>query len=86
MDHVFDDLIGLQRARPRPNRRAIATVWVFRLGGNMAVGVAIGGDRGRIGPSGIRKRPPRFPQRALVREECRASPLPINNGTPRLAG
>jgi len=24
MDHVFDDLIGLQLATPRPNGRAIA--------------------------------------------------------------
>ena len=42
MDHVSDDLIGLQRARPRANRRAQAAAWVFRLAGNLITGIAIG--------------------------------------------
>lgn len=42
MEHVFDDLIGLQRTRPRSNWRTGATAWAIRLGGNLATGVAIG--------------------------------------------
>ncbi|BCG94111.1 hypothetical protein MesoLj131a_29750 [Mesorhizobium sp. 131-2-1] len=42
MDHVSNDLIGLQRARPRPNRRAIAVAWALRLAGNLITGIAIG--------------------------------------------
>lgn len=40
MEHVFDELIGLQQ--PRWNWRAATTAWTIRLAGNLMIGVAIG--------------------------------------------
>jgi hypothetical protein len=42
MEHVFDDLIGLQRTRPRWSWRTFAAASAIRLVGNLATGAAIG--------------------------------------------
>jgi hypothetical protein len=42
MEHVFDDLIGLQQKQPRWNWRAGALAWAVSLAGNLATGAAIG--------------------------------------------
>ena len=61
MEHVFDDLIGLQRTRPRWNWRAMATTWALRLAGNLTIGVAIGvGIAVGMVLAGLRKTPTTF--------------------------
>lgn len=42
MDHVFDELINLQRTLPRGNWRAAAISCTLRLAGNLTTGIAIG--------------------------------------------
>ena len=42
MEHVFDDLIGLQRRSVDVNGRTAAAAWMLRLAGNLVAGMAIG--------------------------------------------
>lgn len=41
MDHVFDDLIGRQRARPRSSWRATDAGWALRFGWQSFDGLVI---------------------------------------------